>query len=341
MTDSRGSVTGKRIIVEIVQEMRDGLHPLLYSRVAPGLYCVYLHPDDFSDLDGLVPRIRVEAQRALNEELERLNTVSSSPTALRWFVATEAAPPVEAPAGGWAIQIEPDLDGEVARGTFVILSKLTLPPLPQFEGGTPTTKVFKTIVSGATRTKTEQIFAEKPSAPVPPPPPLPLSPLPSAMPSPLPSLSPSLPLVPEAAPRTAAFGPPTEPGPGRGLAEIAVEDARGARVFVMDKHDIKIGRGGQFRIVDLQIEGSIRISRVHARIRRDEQGRFFIKDLSEWGTTVNGRRIARGVVREGDDVREIDVEAELPSEARIGIAEAVFLDFKASAAAAVAEGSGA
>jgi hypothetical protein len=120
--------------------------------------------------------------------------------------------------------------------------------------------------------------------------------------------------------------------PVRGLAEIALVDNLGPRVFVMDKPDIKIGRGGQFRLVDLQLDAPIRISRVHARIRRDDQGRFFIKDLSEWGTTVDGHRIARGVTKEGDEVREIDVEAELPARARIGLADVVFLEFTAAPA---------
>lgn len=104
----------------------------------------------------------------------------------------------------------------------------------------------------------------------------------------------------------------------------------------MDKQDIKVGRGGQFRLVDLQLDGPTRISRVHARIRRDDQGRFFIKDLSEWGTTVNGQQIARGVIREGEEVREIDVESELPTRARIGLADAVYLEFTAAPAPATA-----
>ena len=78
MNEPRGSVTGKRIILEIVREMREGLHPLLYSRVAPGLYCVYLHPEDFARLEGLVPRIRAEAGRALSDELSRLNASAST-----------------------------------------------------------------------------------------------------------------------------------------------------------------------------------------------------------------------------------------------------------------------
>jgi pSer/pThr/pTyr-binding forkhead associated (FHA) protein len=320
MTDSHGIVTGKRIILEVVREMRDGLHPLLYSRVAPGLYCVYLHPEDFSRLEGLVPRIRAEAQRALAEEMRRLNE-PARPQGLRWFTAAEEpAPPIDVPAQGWEIQIEPDRDDEVARGTFVILSRLTLPALPQFEGGAATTKVFKTVVAGETRTKTEQVFqtpptAQPPAAVAPPEPP----PVATAAPAPAPQPMPMVMAEAQTSERTA-----------RALAQIAVQDARGPRLFVMDKPDIKIGRGGQFRLVDLQLDGPTRISRVHARIRRDEQGRFFIKDLSEWGTTVNGERIARGVIKEGDEIREIDVEAELPARARIGLAETLFLDFIAA-----------
>lgn len=354
MTDSHG-VTGKRIILEIVREMRDGLHPLLYSRVAPGLYCVYLHQEDFSRLEGLVPRIRGEAQRALAEEMRRLNE-PERPQGLRWFTAAEEpAPPIEVPAQGWEIQIEPDRDDEVAPGTFVILSRLTLPALPQFEGGAATTKVFKTVVAGETRTKTEQVFqTPRPAvavaavaAPEPGPGPAPvrqaseLAPVPAPEPAALPTFVatsvPTLVPPPVTPPATAtepvpvvAAGLQTSERTGRALAQIAVEDARGPRLFVMDKPDIKIGRGGQFRLVDLQLDGPTRISRVHARIRRDDQGRFFIKDLSEWGTTVNGERIARGVIKEGDEIREIDVEAELPARARIGLAETLFLDFVAA-----------
>jgi len=45
---------------------------------------------------------------------------------------------------------------------------------------------------------------------------------------------------------------------------------------------------------------------------------------------VNGQRIARGVIKEGEEIREIDVEAELPARARIGLAELIFLEFTAA-----------
>jgi hypothetical protein len=332
MNEPRGSVTGKHIILEIVREMREGLHPLLYSRVAPGLYCVYLHPEDFARIEGLVPRIRAEAGRALSEELSRLNDLGNpGGGVVLWFVEREAQPPIEEPASGWAIQIEPDRDDEVAPGSFVILSKLTLPPLPQFEGGSPTTKVFKTVVSGDKRTKTEQVFKSAPTPPQAPasvPAPVAATPLPVSAPM---MSAPAAP-APSSHAGVLAPAPTNAPRltPVRGLAEIALADNLGPRVFVMDKPDIKIGRGGQFRLVDLQLDAPIRISRVHARIRRDDRGRFFIKDLSEWGTTVDGHRIPRGTTKEGDEVREIDVEAELPARARIGLADVVFLEFTAA-----------
>jgi pSer/pThr/pTyr-binding forkhead associated (FHA) protein len=248
----------------------------------------------------------------------------------------------------------------VTPGSFVILSKLTLPPLPQFEGGSPTTKVFKTVVSGEKRSKTEQVFKTPPASVPPAATSVPAAATASDLPAPavipaaagMPPHPPAFPSgappqatqvfsgavltgspAPLAAPLAGAPGTPVNAPrstPVRGLAEIALADNLGPRVFVMDKPDIKIGRGGQFRLVDLQLDAPIRISRVHARIRRDDRGRFFIKDLSEWGTTVDGHRIARGVTKEGDEVREIDVEAELPPRARIGLADVLFLEFTAA-----------
>jgi hypothetical protein len=291
-------VTGRRIILEILQEMRDNLHPLLFSRVAPRLYYVYLHPDDFAAIEGIVPRIRAEAQRALDEEVRRVNAPSTR-VAIPWLTANDE-PPVEEPGGGWEIHVEPDRDGEMAPGDFLIVSKLTIPAPPEFEGGAPTTRVFRTIVSGEKRTTTEPVFEATPGA---------------------------------GQPRTAPAGEAAHAAGTRpvahGLARFTFEDDRGRQTFVMEKADIKIGRGGQYRLVDLRLEAPARVSRVHARVRRDDRGRFFIKDLSEWGTTVNGRRIERGVERDGETVREIDVEAELPREARIGLADLVFLEFRA------------
>ena len=79
-----------------------------------------------------------------------------------------------------------------------------------------------------------------------------------------------------------------------------------------------IGRGGAAHPVDIKIVSSVDVSREHARIRRDPQTRnFFLSDLSTLGTTLNEHHIPR----------EPQAETQLPDEARIGLAETVYLNF--------------
>jgi pSer/pThr/pTyr-binding forkhead associated (FHA) protein len=44
--------------------------------------------------------------------------------------------------------------------------------------------------------------------------------------------------------------------------------------------------------VDVTVVTSLDVSREHCRITRDADGRFFVLDLSAWGTFVNGQRVA-------------------------------------------------
>ena len=61
-----------------------------------------------------------------------------------------------------------------------------------------------------------------------------------------------------------------------------------------------IGRGGSSAWVDVQIVGSSKVSREHLRLRVDANGRFFIQDVSLWGTSVDGvADPARGQERRG------------------------------------------
>ena len=91
---------------------------------------------------------------------------------------------------------------------------------------------------------------------------------------------------------------------------------------------VTIGRGGASHKVDVRIDSSADISREHLAIRRDPSGRFYVSDFSMLGTTVNGQRVPRGY-DEVDGVRARNgVETPLPSPARIGLADLVFLDFE-------------
>ncbi len=89
-----------------------------------------------------------------------------------------------------------------------------------------------------------------------------------------------------------------------------------------------IGRGGLAHPVDIKIASSVDVSREHARIRRDAQsGNFFLIDLSTLGTTLNGRHVPRGY-DEVEGVRRANgSETLLPDQARIGLADTVYLSF--------------
>ncbi len=115
------------------------------------------------------------------------------------------------------------------------------------------------------------------------------------------------------------------------FANIDYEDDSGSQTYSMTKEAIKIGRGAADRWVDLKLNAKKDVSREHVQIRRDlTTGRFFIKDLSTLGTTVNGKRIPPSIQHEDGQELDRNIEARLPEKARIGLADVVFLDFKAA-----------
>jgi predicted component of type VI protein secretion system len=93
------------------------------------------------------------------------------------------------------------------------------------------------------------------------------------------------------------------------------------KTFVMTSEEIVIGRGGKAVWVDLKLEGPADVSREHCRIRRDPKtGNFYIRDLSQFGTTVNGTPIPNSVER--------NLEVLLPSPAKIALADVCTLEFE-------------
>lgn len=114
------------------------------------------------------------------------------------------------------------------------------------------------------------------------------------------------------------------------FATIEYEDQGGRKTYRMAKNQIVIGRGGRDYWTDLKLNTLPDVSREHVRLRRDAaSGEFFIKDLSRLGTSVNGERIPTSVEFVDGERRDQNVEVKLPSTSRIGLADVVFLDFKA------------
>lgn len=108
----------------------------------------------------------------------------------------------------------------------------------------------------------------------------------------------------------------------------------GDTTFPITRDLTVIGRGGKAFWVDLKVEGPADVSREHCRIRRDPaSGAFFIKDLSQYGTTVNGQEVPTSLDRtESGEKIDKNVESPLPDRANIGLAGVFFIEFEATRA---------
>ena len=99
----------------------------------------------------------------------------------------------------------------------------------------------------------------------------------------------------------------------------------------MTKNEIVVGRGGRDYWTDIRLETLPDVSREHFRLRRDPaSGQFFLKDLSQLGTTIDGVKAPSSLVVEGGEKRDRNLEAPVPPRARIGLAGVVFLDFRST-----------
>jgi hypothetical protein len=285
--------TGHRIVLELVNEMRDRLYPLYYRTLAPSLYHVYLHPDDYREIEGVTSLIALDAQRALNARVTRWNRRS------RWSALLSDNASVEAPPGGWEIHIHPEANGELDRGELGIVSRLSVPAAAHYDAGTPTARIVRTVITSTAR---RSVVSDETA-----PPPIPAPPIPT------------LPVPPDA-------------DSVNGFARLTYADEQGSHVYAMKKDVVSIGRGGREHWVDLQLVTTARVSREHCRIRRDDQGRFFLNDLSTWGTSVDGR-LVRPLGNPDEAPQGSADEHELPRQARIQLADAVVIEFQVQSSA--------
>jgi hypothetical protein len=286
--------SGRRIWKAIREELLLNLYPLPYSTLAPTVYHVYLHPEDYESIEPVASRLVAQVQRALSDEIERINHGLQRRTrrVLARILDREDLPPVEVPAAGWDVHILADRNGELDRGQLGIVSTLAL-PAPVEYGGTPTTRIVRSVVGSGRRSATVTELPQ-PAAPV-------------------------------AVAAQATTVPAGDSSPN-GRARLSYTDDQGPHVFVMRKEAIAIGRGGSSAWVDVQVSAPSRVSREHVRVRQDASGRFFIQDVSLWGTTVDGAPLP-AAAKSRDGVSEPGAETLLPPSARIGLADVLFIDF--------------
>jgi hypothetical protein len=138
------------------------------------------------------------------------------------------------------------------------------------------------------------------------------------------------PVPEEATKRTSYSGQEYPPADSPAYATLNFRDDRPEpQSFPVTKDLIKVGRGGPNVWIDLKLTTSEDVSREHFQLRRDPRsGKFFIKDLSKFGTTVNGKTVPASVEKRTGQIVDKNIEIELPNSARIGLADILFMQFK-------------
>ena len=127
------------------------------------------------------------------------------------------------------------------------------------------------------------------------------------------------------------YEPPAGPAGSPACAVIEYEDNGGRKTFQMTKNEIVVGRGGRDYWTDLKLDTLPDVSREHFRLRRDAAtGKFFLKDLSRLGTTIDGRKAPSSIEFVDGEKRDRNVETEVASPTRIGLADVLYLEFRST-----------
>ena len=287
---SKERATGRDIVLAIGENMRQSLEPLVTKTIAPSLYQVYLHADDYDRLRTLFGELEEEAKTLLDSELARLNRGPASPfpRILRKKKADEPppAPKFVSAEGRWSVRFQEDPNGVLNPGDVEVVSEFARPPEAGYGAGSKTHRISTTRRLGQmTTTRREAAEGTQPLT------------------------------------GTQA----TEPS---GHARLVYKDDQGTHTFLMTKDEIVIGRQAPDVWADLSLDTSLDVSREHARLQRTPEGGFRIKDLSKLGTTVNGTPLPRSLESADGGVRDLDRWEPLPDKARIGLAGVIYLDFE-------------
>jgi hypothetical protein len=150
------------LIDAVLENMRTNLEPLKYSTLAPSRYVVFLHPEEYARIEGIIPVLQEQTSRALGEALQNLN---NRPVYRRYFDRLAgSAPPVENAAREWQVEFHPDADGELAPGDILIHSELMLPGTSDDLGAGQRTRRITTVHVGQRTTTREETVSRTAAA---------------------------------------------------------------------------------------------------------------------------------------------------------------------------------
>lgn len=129
--EAQGRITGKLIIEQLLRNMELGQFEMGYSVLAPCIFSLYLHPDDYARLTGVFDLIREDARRALNAKLEQLN---AKPLGLAVIRGGQRRKPHKIASKDWSFEFFPDSEDVVPLGDVEIHSELNEVAQPGYRG---------------------------------------------------------------------------------------------------------------------------------------------------------------------------------------------------------------
>lgn len=128
-------ITGQIIIDQLIRNMELGKFEMGYSTLLPCIFSLYLHPDDYTRLAGVIDLIKEDARRALSARLEQLN---ARPLGLSVIRPGKDRKPFKTACRDFAFEFFPDSEGVVPLGDVEIHSELNEIPQPGYHGAKTT-----------------------------------------------------------------------------------------------------------------------------------------------------------------------------------------------------------
>jgi len=155
-----GKITGRLIIDQLVRNMELGQFEMSYSILLPCIFSLYLHPDDYTRLAGVLDLIKEDAKRALAARLEQLN---AKPLGLSVVLPNKDRKVYKISGRDWAFEFFPDSEGVVPPGDVEIHSELNETPQPGYHG-VKTTLMGREPAAGATTGQHHDVETRQTSA---------------------------------------------------------------------------------------------------------------------------------------------------------------------------------
>jgi hypothetical protein len=129
--EAQGKISGRIIIEQLIRNMELGQFEMGYSILAPCIFSLYLHPDDYARLTGVFDLIRQDAKQALGAKLAQLN---AKPLGLGALRGGKDRKPFKIAGKDWTFEFFPDSEGVVPLGDVELHSELNETPQPGYHG---------------------------------------------------------------------------------------------------------------------------------------------------------------------------------------------------------------